>query len=252
MLFSYENLYRQYLLCRRHKRNTANALKFEVRQEQNLLELQLALTSRSYSPSRSVCFFVRKPKLREVFAADFRDRVVHLEATVASYLGHFRRAGTHRLCQKLWARHAFLGEYLALDADLPAAAHRPVLRRDFRRVGQQYAHFRDLFPQDAVFMQVGAFVEFYAPDPRQLVGTGLGLKALRPTRRGARHGFPVGQLVRRIRGVLAAGWSAVVVAETGRNMSRLCERAVHWRYVAHGCPTDWLVAKDERGDALRY
>lgn len=77
MLFSYENLYRQYLACRRHKRNTANALKFEARQEENLLELQLALESRSYSPSRSVCFFVRKPKLREVFAADFRDRVVH-------------------------------------------------------------------------------------------------------------------------------------------------------------------------------
>ncbi len=30
-----------------------------------------------YSPSRQVCFFVRKPKLREVFAAEFRDRVVH-------------------------------------------------------------------------------------------------------------------------------------------------------------------------------
>lgn len=31
-------------------------LKFEARQEENLLELQLALESRSYSPSRSVCF----------------------------------------------------------------------------------------------------------------------------------------------------------------------------------------------------
>jgi hypothetical protein len=36
-----------------------------------------ALENRLYSPSRSVCFFVRKPKPREVFAADFRDRVVH-------------------------------------------------------------------------------------------------------------------------------------------------------------------------------
>ena len=77
MLFSYENIYRQYLQCRHNKRNTANALKFEAEQEKNLLDLQGALSSRSYSPSRSVCFFVRKPKLREVFAADFRDRVVH-------------------------------------------------------------------------------------------------------------------------------------------------------------------------------
>jgi hypothetical protein len=31
----------------------------------------------SYKPNRSVCFFVKHPKLREVFAADFADRVVH-------------------------------------------------------------------------------------------------------------------------------------------------------------------------------
>ena len=29
-----------------------------------------------YEPDRSVCFFIQRPKLREIFAADFRDRVV--------------------------------------------------------------------------------------------------------------------------------------------------------------------------------
>jgi len=77
LLFSFENLYRQYLACRRNKRNTLNALRFEARHEQNLLDLQDALQSRSYAPARSVCFYVNKPKLREIFAADFRDRVVH-------------------------------------------------------------------------------------------------------------------------------------------------------------------------------
>jgi len=76
-LFSLENIYQQYIACRKNKRNTANALRFEARQELNLLDLQEALASRSYEPGRSVCFFVRRPKLREVFAADFRDRVVH-------------------------------------------------------------------------------------------------------------------------------------------------------------------------------
>jgi hypothetical protein len=76
-LFSLENLYQQYIACRRNKRNTANALRFEARQELNLLDLQEALVSRNYEPGRSVCFFIRRPKLREVFAADFRDRVVH-------------------------------------------------------------------------------------------------------------------------------------------------------------------------------
>lgn len=77
MLFSFENLYRQYHLCRRNKRNTLNALRFEARQEENLLALREALVNHTYIPSRSVCFYAPGPKLREIFAADFRDRVVH-------------------------------------------------------------------------------------------------------------------------------------------------------------------------------
>lgn len=76
-LFSFASLHRHYLECRRHKRNTFNALRFEARQELNLLELAAALQDRSYRPSSSVCFVTERPKLREIFAADFRDRVVH-------------------------------------------------------------------------------------------------------------------------------------------------------------------------------
>lgn len=74
---SLENLYRRYCHCRRNKRNTVNALRFEVDQEKNLLDLREALVQRTYRPGRSVCFFATRPKLREIFAADFRDRVVH-------------------------------------------------------------------------------------------------------------------------------------------------------------------------------
>jgi retron-type reverse transcriptase len=76
-LFRFDNIYRQYIACRRKKRNTYNALRFETVQEIALLQLQRELVERSYRPGRSVCFFLEKPKLREVFAADFRDRVVH-------------------------------------------------------------------------------------------------------------------------------------------------------------------------------
>jgi retron-type reverse transcriptase len=74
---SLENIYRQYYQCRSNKRNTVNALRFEAEQESNLLRLREQLVGRTYRPRRSVCFFVTRPKLREVFAADFRDRVVH-------------------------------------------------------------------------------------------------------------------------------------------------------------------------------
>ncbi len=97
-LFSLENLHRQYLACRRNKRNTINALRFEWRQEANLLALRDALVDRSYQPGRSVCFFVRRPKLREVFAADFRDRVVH-----HVLVGHLERTWEPVFIHDSWA-----------------------------------------------------------------------------------------------------------------------------------------------------
>jgi RNA-directed DNA polymerase len=45
--------------------------------EENLLELYETLNDQSYTPKPSIAFLVNKPKRREVFAADFRDRVVH-------------------------------------------------------------------------------------------------------------------------------------------------------------------------------
>jgi len=76
-LFSFSNIHRCYLKCRRNKRNTVNALHFEINLEENLCRLERELETKSYQPARSVCFVVKKPKLREIFAADFRDRIVH-------------------------------------------------------------------------------------------------------------------------------------------------------------------------------
>jgi len=76
-IFSFQNIYRCYLDCRRKKRNTYNALRFEINAEENILKLEHELKDYKYQPSRSILFAARKPKLREIFAADFRDRVVH-------------------------------------------------------------------------------------------------------------------------------------------------------------------------------
>ncbi|MDY0301731.1 MAG: reverse transcriptase/maturase family protein [Trichlorobacter sp.] len=73
----FSSLYKSYLRCRRLKRNTINALDFEYRAELNLLDLSTELLNGNYSPSRAIRFAVDKPKLREIVAADFRDRVVH-------------------------------------------------------------------------------------------------------------------------------------------------------------------------------
>jgi hypothetical protein len=76
-MFSFENLYHCYLKCRKHKRGTINALKFEINAEENLFKLSEELENKTYQPSRSVCFVVERPKMREIIAADFKDRVVH-------------------------------------------------------------------------------------------------------------------------------------------------------------------------------
>ncbi len=76
-LLSFEALYRAYLDCRKRKRGTINALSFEVDLLENLFDLANDLQKGTYQPSRSVCFVTTKPKNREIFAADFRDRVVH-------------------------------------------------------------------------------------------------------------------------------------------------------------------------------
>ena len=44
---------------------------------ENLDRLETELNTGAYRPSRSVCFVNLRPKPREIFAADFRDRVVH-------------------------------------------------------------------------------------------------------------------------------------------------------------------------------
>jgi len=76
-IFGFGSLYRSYLACRRGKRSTFNALRFEQDLEENLLRLEQELKGKTYKPKRSVCFTVTKPKPREIFAADFRDRIVH-------------------------------------------------------------------------------------------------------------------------------------------------------------------------------
>ena len=75
--FPFRALVDAYVDCRRHKRSSASAQAFEAHLERNLLELHQRLNDRSYRPGRSICFVVTRPKPREIWAADFADRVVH-------------------------------------------------------------------------------------------------------------------------------------------------------------------------------
>ena len=112
-----------------------------------------------------------------------------LQAVLASYLGHFKRANASDLCQRLWRQHAWLAVYFAWDA----AAHRLEPRwrmpKALTNVRAQYAWVRGRFPGDALLFQVGAYYELY--DRRDApVARLLGLQPLRENRRRALFGVP--------------------------------------------------------------
>lgn len=74
---TFEKLMKAYVDCRKRKRNTNNALDFEFNLEDNLIKLYEELINGEYEISNSICFIVLYPKPREVWAACFRDRIVH-------------------------------------------------------------------------------------------------------------------------------------------------------------------------------
>jgi RNA-directed DNA polymerase len=75
--FSFRSIYRNYRKCRRNKRNSINALRFEINAESNIIKLEQQLNKKTYRPSRCILFTAQKPKVREIFASEFKDRVIH-------------------------------------------------------------------------------------------------------------------------------------------------------------------------------
>lgn len=71
------DLHQAYYDARRHKRNKPYQQHFERHAEQNLELLCDELLQRTYHPQPATCFIITDPKQREVFAAQFRDRIVH-------------------------------------------------------------------------------------------------------------------------------------------------------------------------------
>jgi RNA-directed DNA polymerase len=125
---SIEAVFDAYFDCRTAKRNSITQLRFEFDLEKNLVALHRELCAGNYRIGRSVAFVVTHPKIREVWAADFRDRVVHHIIYNAISGRHYRRfirdnyacipgRGTHdglrrvsgfaRLITRNWTRPAY-------------------------------------------------------------------------------------------------------------------------------------------------
>lgn len=81
------DLYQAYYDARANKRGTLAQLNFEVFLEHNLEELYLLLANRTYRVLPPYCFITFDPVQREVYASQFRDRVV--QHMLFNYLAPF-------------------------------------------------------------------------------------------------------------------------------------------------------------------
>lgn len=139
------DLFNAYFDARRNKRQTVNALAFEKNYETKLFRLYEDIVKRRYEIGRSICFMVQRPVKREVFAADFRDRVVHhlifnyvspiferhfIKDSYSCRLGkgtsegirradHFIRSGSHNYQKECWILKLDIkGYFMSMDRNI--------------------------------------------------------------------------------------------------------------------------------------
>ncbi|MBY0315883.1 MAG: hypothetical protein K2Q26_10210 [Bdellovibrionales bacterium] len=135
-----------YYSCRRGKRGSVYALDFEFNLESNLYDLYWELKEDRYVIGRSIAFVIEQPKIREIWSATFRDRVVHhiiFNRLVDRFLPSFIRDsyacisergtldGSHRLSRGLrsatnnWQKECY---YLGADVrNFFVSIHKPTL-----------------------------------------------------------------------------------------------------------------------------
>ena len=91
------DLYAAWHMARRHKVTKHYVRVFDRHTDRNLQAICDALFTRDYHPEPSSCFIVDRPKKREVFAAQFADRVVH----------HYYYNQTHRIFERTFIEDSY-------------------------------------------------------------------------------------------------------------------------------------------------
>jgi len=109
-LCSWDNLYLAYRKAAKGKRGKPPAACFEYRLEDNLIQLQRELRTKTYRPGAYDSFYIHEPKRRLISAAPFRDRVVH-HALCTVIEPRFERSFIH----DSYANRVGKGTHRALD-----------------------------------------------------------------------------------------------------------------------------------------
>ena len=75
-IYDFQNLYKAYLQSRRSKRAVGEVIQFELNAGAGLAELQKELEEERYRISGYYHFTIHDPKVREIYALHYRDRIV--------------------------------------------------------------------------------------------------------------------------------------------------------------------------------
>ncbi len=75
-IYDFENLYRAYITSRKCKRGTRDVIQFEMNAGPNLSRLQEELANGSYRLTGYYHFTIHDPKVREIYALHYQDRIV--------------------------------------------------------------------------------------------------------------------------------------------------------------------------------
>lgn len=73
---NFDNLYQAYIVSRRGKRDTREVVQFEMNAGANLCQLKEELETGTYKISGYYHFTIHGPKVREIYALHYRDRIV--------------------------------------------------------------------------------------------------------------------------------------------------------------------------------
>ena len=74
---TYENLMKAHLKCRLGKGTRENVIKFNLKQEEYIWWLYELLKTKQYKHGGYTVFYVTEPKLRQIQASSYKDRIVH-------------------------------------------------------------------------------------------------------------------------------------------------------------------------------
>ncbi len=75
-IFTFENLYRAYIECRKSKQHKGEVIRFETNLSNNISTLLKSIKTKKYKLGKYKEFLIYEPKKRIIEALPFKDRVV--------------------------------------------------------------------------------------------------------------------------------------------------------------------------------